>query len=49
MKKSLFPRLALMAVVVALVSACSQKKQKRHRCDSCQCSYGSQHQPEIIG
>lgn len=27
MKKSLFPRLALMAVVVALVSACSQKKQ----------------------
>ena len=20
-----------------------------HRCDSCQCSYGSQHQPEIIG
>ena len=28
MKKSLFPRLALMAVVVALVSACSQKKQE---------------------
>ena len=26
MKKSLFPRLALMAVVVALVSACSEKK-----------------------
>ena len=26
MKKSLFPRLALMAVVVALISACSEKK-----------------------
>ena len=26
MKKSLFPRLALMAVVIALVSACSEKK-----------------------
>ena len=38
MKKSLFPRLALMAVVVALVSAYS-----------CQCLYGSQYQHEIIG
>lgn len=28
MKKSLFPRLALMAVVVALLSACSEKKQE---------------------
>ena len=41
MKKSLFPRLALMAVVVALVSA--------YECYSCQCLYGSQYQHEIIG
>lgn len=49
MKKSLFPRLALMAVVVALVSACSEKKFEYTNVIPAKCLYGSQYQHEIIG
>ena len=48
MKKSLFPRLALMAVVVALVSACSEKKFEYTNVIPAN-AYGSQYQHEIIG